>query len=78
MNGPKWVQEALRLTEQAGRWEDADRGWKAHLSTEERLAFRRADLQEALVYAHPRTGRGERRAADRGLQQQWSDPQSCR
>ncbi len=51
MTGPEHYREAERLAAQADEWMDADRGWKAHLSTEERLAFRTADLAAAQVYA---------------------------
>lgn len=51
MTGPEHYKEAERLTRQARTWMDADTGWKAHLSTSERLAFRRADLAEAQVHA---------------------------
>jgi hypothetical protein len=49
--GPEHYREAEQLTQQAGTWMDADTGWKAHLSTDERLARRMADLTEALVHA---------------------------
>lgn len=49
--GPEHYTEAERLMEQSRTWENADTGWKAHLSTEERLARRMADLAEAQVHA---------------------------
>lgn len=49
--GPEHYREAERLAQQAGTWMNADTGWKAHLSAEERLAHRMADLTEALVHA---------------------------
>lgn len=49
--GPEHYTEAERLQRQAASWMDADTGWKANLSTEERLAYRMADLAEAQVHA---------------------------
>lgn len=49
--GPEHYREAERLTQQAGEWMDADTGWKAHMSGEERIARRAADLAEAQVHA---------------------------
>jgi hypothetical protein len=49
--GPEHYREAERLADQADHWMNADTGWKAHLSTEERLARRSADLTAALVQA---------------------------
>lgn len=49
--GPELFREALRLRKQAAEWMDVDWGWKGKLSTEERLAFRMADLAEAQVCA---------------------------
>jgi hypothetical protein len=51
MTGPEHYREAERLTEQASTWANADTGWKAHLSSEERIAYRMADLAEAQVHA---------------------------
>jgi uncharacterized protein YyaL (SSP411 family) len=48
---PEHYREAERLAEQAAQWMDADTGWKAGLSTEERLARRSSDLAEAQVHA---------------------------
>ncbi|WND33983.1 hypothetical protein RI578_06600 [Streptomyces sp. BB1-1-1] len=49
--GPDHYREAERLQQQADTWENADTGWKAHLSTDERLARRNADLLAGLVHA---------------------------
>ncbi|WP_030247952.1 hypothetical protein [Streptomyces sp. NRRL S-455] len=49
--GPENYRAAERLVDQSRTWENADTGWKAHLSGEERLARRMADLTEALVLA---------------------------
>ncbi|MFC4910920.1 hypothetical protein [Actinomadura gamaensis] len=43
--------EAGRLLEQADHWLDADTGWRASLSTAERLAHRDSDLAAAQVHA---------------------------
>lgn len=51
MTGPEHYREAERLTDQAASWMNADTGWKAHLSSEERIAHRMADLAEAQVHA---------------------------
>ncbi|WP_432116609.1 hypothetical protein [Streptomyces sp. S1] len=51
MAGPEHIREAERLTKQAEEWMDADTGWKARLSTAERLAHRQADLATAQVHA---------------------------
>lgn len=51
MTGPQHYREAERLTAQADSWANADTGWKAHLSSEERIAHRMADLTEAQVHA---------------------------
>ncbi len=51
MTGPEHYREAERLIAQAESWANADTGWKAHLSTEERIAHRMADLTEAQVHA---------------------------
>ncbi|WP_069769734.1 hypothetical protein [Streptomyces sp. LUP30] len=51
MTGPEHYREAERLTDQANSWANADTGWKAHLSSEERIAYRMADLAEAQVHA---------------------------
>ncbi|MFI9005079.1 hypothetical protein [Streptomyces sp. NPDC053541] len=42
---------AERLLAQADTWMDADTGWRARLSTAERLAHRAADLATAQVHA---------------------------
>lgn len=52
MTGPEHYREAERLTIQANTWANADMGWKAHLSSEERIAYRMADLAEAQVHAN--------------------------
>lgn len=49
--GPEHYREAERLLNEAGKWMNADTGWMAHMSTEERLARRTADLAEAQVHA---------------------------
>jgi hypothetical protein len=51
MTGPEHYREAERLTAQAASWMNADTGWKAHLSSAERIAHRMADLAEAQVHA---------------------------
>jgi hypothetical protein len=51
MTGPDHYREAERLTTQADRVLDADYGWMASLSTEERLARRNSDLAAAQVHA---------------------------
>ena len=51
MTGPEHYREAERLITQANTWANADMGWKAHLSSEERIAYRMADLTEAQVHA---------------------------
>ncbi|WP_330349237.1 hypothetical protein [Streptomyces sp. NBC_00582] len=51
MTGPEHYREAERLTEQSKTWANADMGRKAHLSSEERIAYRMADLAEAQVHA---------------------------
>jgi len=51
MTGPEHYREAERLTDQASTWANADTGWKAHLSSEERIAHRMGDLAEAQVHA---------------------------
>lgn len=43
--------EAERFAALADEWMDADWGWKAELSTEERIARRAADLAAAQVHA---------------------------
>lgn len=49
--GPEHYTEAERLGQQADTWMDADTGWKAGLSTAERLAYRMADLAAAQLHA---------------------------
>jgi len=49
--GPEHYRKAERLAEQADTWMNADTGWKAHLSTEERIAHRTADLLAGLLHA---------------------------
>ncbi|MGW1961778.1 hypothetical protein ACWCPD_16055 [Streptomyces sp. NPDC001935] len=49
--GPEHYVEAERLTRQADSWMNADTGWKAGLTAEERLAHRMADLATAQVHA---------------------------
>ena len=51
MTGPEHYREAERLAEQADEWLDADHGWKASMSTSERLERRAADLAAAQVHA---------------------------
>jgi hypothetical protein len=49
--GPEHYREAERLLERAETWENADTGWKAHLSSEERIARRTADIGTATAHA---------------------------
>jgi hypothetical protein len=49
--GPDHYREAERLTESADRWLNADAGWMASMSAEERLARRASDLDAAQVHA---------------------------
>ncbi|MGW0578329.1 hypothetical protein ACWD25_20690 [Streptomyces sp. NPDC002920] len=49
--GPEHYSEAERLAEQADTWMDADRGWKAGLSSHERIQYRTADLLAGLLHA---------------------------
>lgn len=51
MTGPEHYREAERLLRTADEWMDADFGWKAHLSPDERIARRTADLAAAHVHA---------------------------
>lgn len=51
MTGPEHYREAERLQHQADTWENADTGWKADMSGEERIARRMADLADAQVHA---------------------------
>jgi hypothetical protein len=51
MTGPEHYREAERLIAQADGWLDADYGWKATLSREERIGYRAADLAAAQVHA---------------------------
>lgn len=51
MTGPEHYWEAERLMEKAAGWMDADWGWRAELSTSERLEHRAADLAAAQVHA---------------------------
>jgi hypothetical protein len=51
MTGPEHYLEAERFQRQAETWENADTGWKADMSGEERIARRTADLTAALVHA---------------------------
>ncbi|MEU6054285.1 hypothetical protein ABZ829_28170 [Streptomyces xanthochromogenes] len=51
MTGPEHYLEAERLDRQADQWMNDDRGWKAHLSVEERLAYRKADQDAAQFHA---------------------------
>ncbi|MFF3151890.1 hypothetical protein [Streptomyces sp. NPDC057910] len=51
MTGPEHYLEAERLDRLADQWMDDDRGWKAHLSVEERLAYRKADQDAAQFHA---------------------------
>lgn len=51
MNGAEHTREAERLAASAEEWMDADYGWKATLSTQERLLYRSCDLQAAQVHA---------------------------
>jgi len=44
-------REAKRLREEADRWLDADAGWKASLSSDDRIARRNSDLLAAQVEA---------------------------
>jgi len=51
MTGPEHYREAEELAKRADEWPDADYGWKAALSTEERIARRAGDLAAAQVHA---------------------------
>lgn len=51
MKGPEHYREAERLMKQGDEWMDADLGWKASLSVDDRLARRTADLLAAQVHA---------------------------
>lgn len=51
MTGAEHYREAERLIRAADEWMDADFGWKAHLSSDERIARRTADLAAAQVHA---------------------------
>lgn len=51
MSKPEHYALAEQLLAQADTWMDADTGWKANLSTAERLAHRAADLATAQVHA---------------------------
>ncbi|MGW1870960.1 hypothetical protein ACWCPS_36145 [Streptomyces mauvecolor] len=51
MTGPEHYIEAERLDRVADQWMNDDRGWKAHLSVEERLAYRKADQDAAQFHA---------------------------
>ncbi|MEV8477846.1 hypothetical protein [Streptomyces sp. NPDC051173] len=51
MTGPDHYRKAELLIASAEQWMDADTGWKAHLSTEERIAHRMAELATAQVHA---------------------------
>lgn len=50
-SGPFHYDEAEKLLKQADHWLNADTGWMATMSTEERLARRAADLAAAQVHA---------------------------
>lgn len=49
--GPATYHKGRRLIDDAAHWMNADIGWKAELSSEERIARRMADLAEAQVHA---------------------------
>lgn len=51
MTGPEHYREAERLQAKANQWADADRGWKAQMTMEARIACRMADLADAQVHA---------------------------
>lgn len=51
MNGPRHYLKAEQLIRQANEWMDADHGWKAQLSSDERIARRQADMAQAQVHA---------------------------
>ncbi|WP_405543997.1 hypothetical protein OG478_23035 [Streptomyces phaeochromogenes] len=51
MTGPEHYLKAERLMDQADDWMNADMGWKASLSVNERVARRTADLLAAQVHA---------------------------
>lgn len=51
MNGPEHYLEAERHARSADAWLDADAGWKAKLSTAERLAYRNSDLATGQLHA---------------------------
>lgn len=44
-------REAERLIDRAETWEDADHGWKAGMSAEERIERRKADYLGAIAHA---------------------------
>jgi hypothetical protein len=49
--GPEHYRKAEELISTADEWMDADLGWKAHLSAQERIDRRSADLAAAQVHA---------------------------
>lgn len=49
--GPEHYLEAERMHAAADEWADADLGWKANLTAQERINQRLADLTDALVHA---------------------------
>jgi len=51
VNGLDHYAEAERLLADAEAWADADHGWRASLSSAERLARRQADTATAQVHA---------------------------
>lgn len=53
--GPEHYRTAERPIDQAGTWMNADTGWKAHLSQEERIALRSACVEGLLPLGVMRT-----------------------
>ncbi|HEV2452394.1 MAG TPA: hypothetical protein VGS62_10775 [Streptosporangiaceae bacterium] len=51
MTGSEHTREAERLAASAETWMDADHGWRAEMSTQERILRRSVDLQAAQVHA---------------------------
>lgn len=49
--GPEHYREAERFADEADRWMNADTGWKAGLSQQQRIELRTADLLAGLLHA---------------------------